>query len=152
MVVGWGRLTEYGGSPYVLHHAQLRLFDRDTCNGRFRNAGAYRFAQQCQMCAGEEFGGKDSCQGDSGGPLVCPVANGKYTLCGIVSWGIGCGRPQYFGVYTEVSGRFSLAIFMYNVSQQKLNRQTGIEQPVSFRFRVTWNGYNTSYKQSNLEL
>ena len=52
------------------------------------------------ICAGSE--GKDSCQGDSGGPLTCNNIYGKY-LCGIVSFGIGCGQRDYPGVYTDVS-------------------------------------------------
>lgn len=41
-------------------------------------------------------------QGDSGGPLVCDF-NSTWVQVGIVSWGIGCGRRGYPGVYTEVS-------------------------------------------------
>ena len=41
--------------------------------------------------------------GDAGGPLVCQDDAGRQVLCGLVSWGLGCGRPGYYGVYTEVA-------------------------------------------------
>lgn len=40
-------------------------------------------------------------QGDSGGPLM--VNDGKWQQVGIVSWGIGCGKGQFPGVYTRMT-------------------------------------------------
>ena len=62
------------------------------------------------VCAGYvDTGGPDACQGDSGGGLIhyTPMSLGDNDetttmaprLVGIVSWGVGCGRRSYPGVY-----------------------------------------------------
>ncbi|CAG9804644.1 unnamed protein product [Chironomus riparius] len=41
--------------------------------------------------------------GDSGGPLMIQLPNGRFTVIGIVSWGVRCGEPDHPGIYTRVS-------------------------------------------------
>ncbi|KAB0797544.1 hypothetical protein PPYR_08537 [Photinus pyralis] len=102
-VSGWGRMTEAGNSPQTLQQVTLPFIDKYSCRARYQQVGFSQYLSECQLCAGTPYGGKDACQGDSGGPLVCAKDSGQYFLCGIVSWGIGCARPDYPGVYTEVS-------------------------------------------------
>ncbi|XP_067214739.1 trypsin-4-like [Linepithema humile] len=95
-VTGWGALKQGGDISPVLMGVSLPIVDRATCQKRYHKSR--RIITDRMICAGYTQGEKDSCQGDSGGPLV---ANG--TLYGIVSWGYGCAKPTYPGVYTNVA-------------------------------------------------
>ena len=47
--------------------------------------------------------GVDACKGDGGSPLACELADSRYCLSGIVSWGIDCGLEDVPGVYVNVA-------------------------------------------------
>jgi len=99
-VAGWGYTYENGYLSNVLRKVSLPVLTVSECQWAFANTGLV--IHDHMICAGVPQGGLDTCQGDSGGPMVCNN-NGFRYLCGIVSWGIGCGRPGYPGVYTRVS-------------------------------------------------
>ncbi|CAL4096333.1 unnamed protein product, partial [Meganyctiphanes norvegica] len=52
------------------------------------------------LCAGGGLN-MDVCRGDSGGPLVLREGVEKEQEIGIVSAGIGCGDPNFPGIYTR---------------------------------------------------
>jgi len=96
VISGWGTLSS-GATPDVLNVVTVPIITDEECRGQYGEADIFDH----MICAGlTGVGGIDSCQGDSGGPMICD--NGSY-LCGIVSWGQGCGLPNRAGVYTEVS-------------------------------------------------
>jgi len=94
-VTGWGAIYEGGSLPARLQTLDVPIVNQDTCNQQY---SGFNPVTAQMFCAGVPEGGKDSCQGDSGGPVVY---NSK--LIGAVSWGLGCARPNYPGVYTRVA-------------------------------------------------
>ncbi|KAL3474807.1 trypsin-like cysteine/serine peptidase domain-containing protein [Aspergillus californicus] len=96
LVSGWGATSEGGQDMVTLRAVNVTVSNQTECVAAY---GGHSYGVTDTMfCAGVAGGGKDACQGDSGGPAV---ADG--TLVGIVSWGSGCGRPGFPGVYTNVA-------------------------------------------------
>ncbi len=100
-VIGWGALSEdssEGVLSYDLQQVEIPIVSEEECTSSMG-----RMITENMLCAGYKEGGMDACHGDSGGPLVVPDSDGGWQLAGLVSFGIGCARPTFYGVYTRVS-------------------------------------------------
>lgn len=95
---GWGTTSESGSTAVILQKVTVPIVTDGECRDAY---GDEIFDHM--LCAGIPEGGKDACQGDSGGPLTATDLDDERYLAGIVSWGYGCARPGFPGVYTEVS-------------------------------------------------
>ncbi|XP_020137064.2 testisin-like [Microcebus murinus] len=106
-VTGWGHIEEDKSLPYpyTLQEVQVAIINSSMCNHLYQQKDFRLDIWGDMVCAGYAEGGKDSCFGDSGGPLVCEK-DGLWYQVGVVSWGVGCGRPNRPGVYTNVSQHF----------------------------------------------
>ena len=92
-----GRLEEYGRVSKDLQEAEINVLDKSLCERAYYST----FNESLMLCAGKVGGGVDACQGDSGGPLMVKT-KGHWTQIGIVSFGNGCGDPNFPGVYTDI--------------------------------------------------
>ncbi|OWK12376.1 hypothetical protein Celaphus_00003368 [Cervus elaphus hippelaphus] len=109
-----------GSMARQLQKAAVRLLSEQTCRRFYPVQISSRM-----LCAGFPQGGVDSCSATFGSvefplnpalvdtsrepgstPLHPPPArepSGRWVLTGVTSWGYGCGRPQFPGVYTRVA-------------------------------------------------
>ncbi|MET9623186.1 serine protease [Streptomyces sp. ms191] len=104
-VAGWGATREGGAQQRYLRKATVPFVSDSACQAAYGSS----LVPGEEICAGFNEGGVDTCQGDSGGPMFRKDNAGAWIQVGIVSWGEGCARPGYPGVYTEVS-TFAAAI------------------------------------------
>ncbi|XP_045058486.2 transmembrane protease serine 9 isoform X1 [Desmodus rotundus] len=98
VITGWGSVREGGSMARQLQKAAVRLLSEQACRRYYPVQISSRM-----LCAGFPQGGVDSCSGDAGGPLACREPSGRWVLTGVTSWGYGCGRPHFPGVYTRVT-------------------------------------------------
>merc|ERR1719336_2772237 len=104
-VAGWGKDEFDGSFQFIQHKVDLPLVDNASCNNKLkvalnnqkRGVGDRFTLSPSEICAGAEVG-KDACTGDGGSPLVCQAQSGRWTVVGLVAWGVGCASDVP-GVY-----------------------------------------------------
>jgi secreted trypsin-like serine protease len=99
--IGWGTTVENGDVSETLREVDVPIVSDAACSGTYGTD----FHQPTMICAGYASGGKDACQGDSGGPLMAPTLDAAvpWVGVGVVSWGNGCARSGYYGIYTRLA-------------------------------------------------
>lgn len=95
-VAGWGFLAE---TRKEIVPNQQKIYVPIVRDALCYRSYSRLFRSDLKFCAGFLSGGIDACVGDSGGGLFCS----NDTVHGIVSFGIGCARSFYPGMYTNVT-------------------------------------------------
>lgn len=93
---GWGTTSEGGSGTDRMREVSVPVVSDAKAQTAY---GSDAYFPSLMLAAGVK--GKDTCQGDSGGPLFNPGTT--RTQVGITSFGRGCGRAGFPGVYTEVN-------------------------------------------------
>lgn len=101
--IGWGSTRSGGNTVDRLRKVNIPIVGRARCRNAYQPERVDITGRM--ICAGDlENGGEDSCQGDSGGPLIVGNnSNNNVALAGITSFGIGCARKRFPGVYSNVA-------------------------------------------------
>ena len=114
-VAGWGTTSEGGDTADRMREVSVPVVSDDKARTAYASTGkpSLRYFPTLMVAAGMQ--GKDSCQGDSGGPLFKPGTT--RIQVGIVSYGLGCARANFPGVYTEVNNT-GIRAFIVNARSQ----------------------------------
>ena len=116
-VIGFGMTSESDGTlSEQLRCVNVTVSDKEICSNVWQLKRNITINKSQKICAGTFQGGKDSCDSDSGSPLFVrrrsPSSSSpkggqgqrqQLIQVGIVSDGIGCGRPNIPALYTRVS-------------------------------------------------
>uniref|UniRef100_A0A3B5Q9X1 Transmembrane protease serine 9-like n=1 Tax=Xiphophorus maculatus TaxID=8083 RepID=A0A3B5Q9X1_XIPMA len=113
-ITGWGNIGSGVSlpSPQNLMEVEVPVVGNSQCKSSYGDSAI----TDNMICAGLLAGGKDSCQGDSGGPMVSKQGN-RWIQSGVVSFGNGCAKPNFPGVYTRVSQYESWINSIINTNQ-----------------------------------
>lgn len=96
-VAGWGTVSEVSRvHSNVLRQANVNVLPVVNC----RVYKDVHYDSSRQLCAAALDWSKDTCAGDSGGPLMYQE-NGVWSIGGITSYGYGCSKRGFPGVYTR---------------------------------------------------
>jgi len=99
VVVGWGATFTYGGAETTLRQATVPVVTKKQCKAAYNGVNVN--IGDTKICAGK--GRRDTCSGDSGGPLLADhLGDNHWSVIGITSFGVDCGRADFPGVYTRV--------------------------------------------------
>jgi secreted trypsin-like serine protease len=97
-VIGWGTTsTRKLSYPNELRKVDVPAVLDSVC----RSSYGASLHEDSMICAGAP--NIDSCYGDSGGPLFDNTNPTAEVQVGIVSWGKGCAKRKFPGVYAEVN-------------------------------------------------
>ena len=101
-VAGWGSTVKQPSNndpryPVRMQEAQVPIVSDAAAR---RAYGADDYEPRLMLAAGRE--NKDTCQGDSGGPIFVKNDRRAFQI-GITSFGNGCGKRNFPGVYTEAN-------------------------------------------------
>lgn len=94
-LIGWGQTYEGSPLPLINQCAIARSVQASKCKEQYRSIFGFDQISDRMICARAD--GVDTCGGDSGGPMLV-----KSQVVGIVSWGVGCARPNAPGVYASI--------------------------------------------------
>jgi len=108
-VAGWGKDDFNGNFQFLQKKVDLPLVEKNECEQKLRVAlnnqqagtGDRFFVHNSEVCAGGQVG-KDACTGDGGSPLVCQAESGRWSVVGLVAWGVGCAS-EIPGVYVNIA-------------------------------------------------